>query len=375
MSDRAQHFKIGVFVIATTSLLVAGVALLGAGSMFEEKLYAEVYMDQSVQGLEVGSPLRFRGVKIGAVKSIHLVADAYREEIEALGLTPEQKVDLTRYVVVELAVTQLGAFERDEMKREQGRALAIEKGLRARLASQGITGVMYVEVDFLDPAAFPIFTPPWQPRHTLIPSAPSTIQGLLDVVEAILAKVESLDVEELLGNLNGAVVSLQRKIDQLPLDALVEEGTRLMTSVRGTVDSLSPELAQLVARGHQVLGHVEGDTLVGLDQAVQQLDDVARAVHEMVAAKEGNLRSELLATVQGLRQATAALTPLLEDVDRSVRRLDRLAAGSSAELPALLGDLRTFSQDLAELGEIVKAYPSLLLLGKQPAPVTRGDER
>ncbi len=51
---------------------------------------------------------------------------------------------------------------------------AIRLGLRARIAAAGITGVYYVELDFVDPERFPAMGVPWEPRHTYIPAIPST---------------------------------------------------------------------------------------------------------------------------------------------------------------------------------------------------------
>ena len=70
MGTRANYFKIGLFVIAAAAIAITSVVYMGAGALFRKKLLMETYIDESVQGLEIGSAVRYRGVKIGAVDKI-----------------------------------------------------------------------------------------------------------------------------------------------------------------------------------------------------------------------------------------------------------------------------------------------------------------
>ena len=65
-----SYFKVGIFVIIGSLLIVSGIVLFGAGKFLKKKIIIESYFNQSVQGLEVGAPLKFQGVQIGNVREI-----------------------------------------------------------------------------------------------------------------------------------------------------------------------------------------------------------------------------------------------------------------------------------------------------------------
>ena len=78
MSARANFFKIGLFVIGATAALVVLLVLLGAGKLFQTKIVMETYFNESVQGLELGSKVKYRGVIVGEVKSIGFTYTRYQ---------------------------------------------------------------------------------------------------------------------------------------------------------------------------------------------------------------------------------------------------------------------------------------------------------
>ena len=68
-------------------------------------------------------------------------------------------------------------------------------GLRTKLASQGITGITYLELDFVDPKLYKAMVVPWQPRDLYIPSMPSTISQVQSAAQALYAKVQNVDLD------------------------------------------------------------------------------------------------------------------------------------------------------------------------------------
>jgi phospholipid/cholesterol/gamma-HCH transport system substrate-binding protein len=75
--EKLSYFKIGVFVISAIVIGVIGVVVLGAGAIFQKRSLIETYIDESVQGLDVGSPVKFRGVPVGRVEQISLTSAEY----------------------------------------------------------------------------------------------------------------------------------------------------------------------------------------------------------------------------------------------------------------------------------------------------------
>ena len=78
MSQKAHYFKIGLFIIGATLLAIVGVIVLGSGRWFENVRMVETYFTESVQGLEIGAPVRLHGVRLGRVESIRLAREEYK---------------------------------------------------------------------------------------------------------------------------------------------------------------------------------------------------------------------------------------------------------------------------------------------------------
>ena len=96
MSAQANFFKIGLFVIGATIALVFLLVMLGAGRLFQSKIVMETYFNESVQGLELGSKVKYRGVIVGEVKSIGFTYTRYQQD--------KPMADRLRYVMVEATI-------------------------------------------------------------------------------------------------------------------------------------------------------------------------------------------------------------------------------------------------------------------------------
>ena len=135
MSLKANYFKLGLFVIGA---IVAGVVVLvviGSGRWFQPKLTIETYFNESVQGLDIGSKLKYRGVVIGEVTQIGFTYNKYQQD--------RPMAQRARYVLVEAQIQPKllgGRAGAGDLTEQKSADLEIEKGLRMRLAPQGITG-------------------------------------------------------------------------------------------------------------------------------------------------------------------------------------------------------------------------------------------
>ncbi|MGR8919695.1 MAG: MlaD family protein, partial [Gammaproteobacteria bacterium] len=81
MSERANPAVVGGFVIGALVLVVAGVLLFGSGAFLRERVPAVAFFDGNVRGLQVGSAVEFRGVRVGTVTDIQLAVDASSKDL------------------------------------------------------------------------------------------------------------------------------------------------------------------------------------------------------------------------------------------------------------------------------------------------------
>ena len=99
MSGRSTEFKVGVFVLVSVALGLGSVIALGSGSMFKETATIETSTTDSVNGLQLGSPVKYRGVPIGEVTAIAFADRYYNEEG-----TDDASFDFASPVVIRMKV-------------------------------------------------------------------------------------------------------------------------------------------------------------------------------------------------------------------------------------------------------------------------------
>ena len=122
-------------------MLVAIIIILGAGRYFQTTYTVESYFDESVNGLDIGSPVKLRGVNIGRVSAIDFVANKY-ERARQGGV---------RYVCVESEITPDLFQEMDETEFREAIKEEAAHGLRVRPTSLGLTGQLFLNFVYTDP--------------------------------------------------------------------------------------------------------------------------------------------------------------------------------------------------------------------------------
>jgi phospholipid/cholesterol/gamma-HCH transport system substrate-binding protein/paraquat-inducible protein B len=218
---------VGLFVFVGIALIFGFVILLAGRSMFRTPVVFETYFDEPVTGLEVGSAVKVRGVPLGSVSRIDFVRNAYE-------LPQRTQLAEGQLVLVEMKLIPPEGEQRDEEARLQRLNNLIERGLRLRLSTQGITGVSFIQADFLDPEIHPPMEIFWTPRNIYVPSAPSTLQSISSAAERIFRRLEDTDVEGLLNNLDGLIVGLKGQVDQMDAGQVRRDLVEFIAELRGT---------------------------------------------------------------------------------------------------------------------------------------------
>ncbi|HSJ97813.1 MAG TPA: MlaD family protein [Myxococcota bacterium] len=304
--SEARYFRVGLFVLAGIVLAVAAVVLVGGGSLLDRPVLMETVFDESVQGLDVGAPVKLRGVKLGTVRWIGFVGDEYR-------LAEADAREASR-VLVRMELTGGDGGLSDEQRARELSEL-VERGLRLRLTPLGITGVSFVEADFVDVQRYPPPEISWTPEVLYVPSAPSTITQITSAADRLMRRIDRLDVEGLLTNLDRLLVNVNKAVEKADVDDVQRSVAELLGELQRTVE--------------------------GLRGTIQQ-------------ARVPEISEDVRAT---LREASATLVRMQLVLDRG-----------GEDLAATLENLRAATQNLRDVSETARSYPSYLLLGRPPAP-------
>ncbi|MBU3584384.1 MCE family protein [Polynucleobacter sp. 15G-AUS-farblos] len=283
-NSNPNYFRLGAFVLAAIGVLIAVILIFGSGKFFKKSFYLETYIKQSVTGLDSGAAVRFRGVKIGQVTTIGLSGDTYEKNL------PFE--NRRQYVVVRMKIFG------DEVTEDQLNHF-IKDNLRARVKSKGITGVNYIELDFVSSATdYPALPYSWQPEYPVLPSMPNQTDEIISGIQKFIDSANQMNID-----------STQKKIDEV-----------------------------LVSINTMMIGDGKGNE--GFIRSVKELNVLLTRIAKVTDKDELNiLMRELVGAVTSLRQTitsaqgdTASTLENLKQVSENLNELSRIASQSPASL-------------------------------------------
>jgi phospholipid/cholesterol/gamma-HCH transport system substrate-binding protein len=289
-----NHWKLGLFVLLAVGTMVATLFWLGARRFRRESFAAISYFDESVQGLDVGSPVKFRGVTVGTVSDITIAPDHRHVQV-----TADMYVD---------ALVRLGLRTGAPRSGEE----FIAPNLRVQLASAGITGVRFIQTDFFDPERYPPPHLPFEPPWNYVPSAPSTLKNVEEMAVELMNRLPMLAdrAKDTLADMKKTLGS----IDRLAAELGAEDGSfnRALQEVRAAASRVDRELeaARL------------GDTTASVRDSAASVGRAAAAVSDA--------REELQASLVALREALESVRTLADSLERDPSVLLRGRRGDGA---------------------------------------------
>jgi paraquat-inducible protein B len=312
MSNKANPTLIGGFVVGAVVLATIAVLVLGSGKLFKKTTKAVCFFTGDVMGLNVGAPVKFKGVDIGSVADVRI-----RLPEETGNLTPQEiaKQGVRMPVIIEIdneKVTQEGATRPLDTQRVKQ---LIEVGLRAQLVSQSlVTGLLLVKLDF-QPDIPPTFVLPRDSKLLEIPTAPTSLQQIQAAAQDVVRRLEAIDLERLVNSATGALESieqlakrpaLQETIDALP--ATVANVNTTLADLRGTLTHFDKDQGPLL----QSLKGTSDTARVALQQAGVTLHSM-----QALIAPNAPLAVDLTATLRELAAAAHSVRLLADSLDRN----------------------------------------------------------
>jgi len=321
MATQKTKFAVGLFVAIGIAFAILVTIWLGMSRFLEKGRFYATYFDESVQGLDVDSPVKYRGVFSGRVESISVAPDSKLIKV-ILKIDSDQKLD---------------------------------QNIVAQLKSVGITGSMFVELDQKkegQPDQSPHLSFPSE--FPIIASKPSEISGLMGGINELLNQIKSLDLDEIVGKIKTTLDNINQTVD----DANVQ---RISKKIESSIESMERILAD--HRWNKILASADsaGDSLNNL---LDKADRTLVRVQGIITGKEQTIKTAIDDFSQAVKNANLFLnkgSSLVSGTDASISELmDHLLIAAQ--------NLEKASENLNQLMELLSDHPSQLLFGEPPQP-------
>lgn len=378
---KGTYFRIGVFVLTGMGILLATVIVIGGAALFQSTIPAETYFNESVQGLDIGAPVKYRGVPIGRVSNIGFLMNKYPQSKDGKRAS--------RYVLVEMELRE-EVFKnflpiKDIEERLQR---TVDMGLRVRLTSQGLTGVSFLEINFFDPKTNPPLPINWDPESLYFPSAPSTMSRLesaLDAVGGVMRDLEKVNFAGFAETLDDFISTLDKSLKEANVKDIGELLVQSLAELRDTLarvhvlvedpkaDTIIPDASDAAASAKRILEHSEnrvGNAVVAIQEAAQKIRQVSENLDKLLGDPALNKSADKLPqTLNNVDEASKDIRRSAVELDRLLRGLNDLLQGESGNVSAIMEDTKTAIQNFNELVQDVKKQPSRLFFSEPPAHI------
>lgn len=357
MSAKTNQWKLGLFVSAGMAAAVGVLLWLGA-STFRQDIHPHwAIFDESVNGLDVGSPVKYRGVTIGTVAEIDFLSD--------------QRTVLVQMDIYENTLRALGLREENESIRDELEAAGDDKDedMAVQLASAGITGGKYIQADIFDLTRYP------------------RIQASVPLPDFIGEDQFTDSVPSNLKNLEETIYVLSESLPQLvsEVDMAVTEITELTTTVQGLADGEVRELlGDVIEKVEQVpvteISEHVVSTLDELERTIAGIGDTTQDFREQGRVRLNELADEITSLSQSLAAAvqeaqvgetTAALRDSLAHATTTADTATALMADMkddgdllTEEIQLTARELRRSLDAVSRLARLLERDPGALLRGR-----------
>lgn len=354
MTERPNATRIGLFALGGLALLFGAVVLVFGGRLWARSELAVLQFRGSVYGLQVGSPVVFRGVRLGGVRSVGVTYGDGRFAVP---------------VVIELNRAAIRTPDDSQAATDPELALAalVEQGLTGQLATHSLlTGQLYIDLD-LRPNDKAGKSSTAARRHANglveIPTAPNRFQSLQD-------QLDRIDVARMADDLVATLAAARGLLGGPELKQTLTD----MAQASAALARLSATLTQRIGP----LADTAQATLLQAGRASTQAAAAAENAGERVARAADRAAQGVAAAASRADALMAPDSPLLASVQRAADELGRSAAAlrsaasdESATVQSVqraVGDVSRSARAVRDLAEQLAQQPQSLLRGRADPP-------
>lgn len=334
--SQQKSFAIGAFIVGAILLVFIALLFFSGGNLFSQKERVVMYFEESVQGLQIGAPIKLKGVVLGEITDIQI-----NFPDEAVNNKPNEnnseKKEIATRVTADLALQRISrtgtTVDRSFLED------AINKGLRAQLNYQSfLTGLLYVELNFFPDTEAKLYN--LQDDYLEIPTAPTAF-------EEISKNLQEMNIKGLIDNLDQLTASVNQLVQsgviEQTLDS-VKTAANSFTIVSGTMNTEMLTLSRNLTETNKELKTL----LVTLNQQTPQLSD---NINKSLAELQKSL-DHFSQAATGINQSFSEDSPLivqltetLDDVSRSAKAFRSLSETLEQQPEALLRGKKTLNEE------------------------------
>ncbi len=336
MSKTASPTVIGIFTLLGLILAAAALILFGSGKYFKKTHNILLYFEKSANGLQIGSDVRFAGVRIGSVKSINVIFDRKenRKILPVLVELGEQDLHLIN--------TEAGGGI--DFSTFEGVAKAVQEGLRGGMKQQSLlTGQLYIEFDIAPETPGYIYDEKRETHYPVVPTVGTEIDELIAGIGNGLKKFNALDLAGAMGDFREVLVKAKEQIASLNFKEINDNVVGITTDVRRLTSN-----EKLTA------------AISNLDAALIQIDQLTTKAN----TKFDPLMTDLEAVIA---KADAGLAKMHE-ATQSISDMSNPRSPVLLRMQNVLQEVERASRALKELSVDLKRSPNALISGKATPP-------
>jgi paraquat-inducible protein B len=345
MSQRANPTAIGLFVVGAIVLAIVGVGALGSNQIFNQRTTFISYFDESVNGLDVGAPVKFKGVPIGEVTDIKLRVDLENETFQ---------VPVQYAINLQPVTDTTGApldLDNPRLLKDQ-----IGDGLRAQLQLESIvTGKLYVELTYVSDPDSVVYAQAHSP-HLEIPTELSPLARLGEEASGLMTNLRRFDVSKINENIITFLVNANEKLDELDAEEINRSILATIESVQDVVES--EEIQTALADAPRVTGELR-----------KTIAETQGLIEEM--------RTSVDPTAEELKATSRELRATLERMRKTMKEFDQTISTDSGigyEMQEALSKLANAAEALRVLVQSLERNPSMFIRGKDAPPPSPANE-
>jgi paraquat-inducible protein B len=339
MSKEVNKTAIGGFVVGGIGLIVLAILVFGSGKFFQKKDMHVLFFEGSVKGLNIGSPVKFRGVDIGMVKDIKLTINP-----DDLEFFVPVYVEIFRNRISILGGEQVEEFDDEEAVG----TLVSEMGLRAQLQMQSLlTGQLFINYDFYPDSA--IRKVGLEKKVYEVPTIPTALQMLTETLEKIVADFRDVNFKDIVKNISEAAQGANELMNSSDLQESV-----------ANLNIALQDMQKLIKQTNELAVNVNGRVDSVADSFESAMDDTRKLVN--------NVDSRIDPVANDIENTLASVRTTFEEAKTMLVETQKVISENSKfrhEIAVTLESVSDASQSLEELTDYLQRHPESLITGKK----------